>query len=40
MDELLPTPFTESEMAAVHKVIWERRSCRDWQEKEVSDEMI
>jgi len=38
--ESLPEPFTEPEMAALRKAIWERRSCRDWQEREVPDEMI
>ena len=40
IDEPVPAPFTEPEMAALRKAIWERRSCRDWQEKEVPDEMI
>ncbi len=39
--EGLPTPFTQQEMAVVHKLIWERRSVRDWVPgKEVPDEMI
>ncbi len=36
----LPTPFTEEEMAVVNKLIYERRSIRDWADKPVSDEMI
>jgi len=41
LDEPLPTPFTEEEMAVVYKLIWERRSARgDWINKEVPDEMI
>lgn len=41
MEEALPTPFTDEEMAVVHKLIWERRSIRDWiQGKPVPDEMI
>ncbi len=38
--EPLPSPFTEPEMGALRKAIWERRSCRDWQEREVPDEII
>jgi len=38
--EPLPSPFTEPEMGALTKAVWGRRSCRDWQEKEVPDEMI
>ena len=41
LDEPLPTPFTEEEMAVVYKLIWERRSARgSWIDKEVPDEMI
>lgn len=41
IDEALPSPFTEQEMATVHKLIWERRSIRDWVPgKKVPDEMI
>jgi nitroreductase len=36
----LPTPFTEEEMAVVNKLIFERRSIRDWIDKPVPDEMI
>ncbi len=36
----LPTPFTDDEMAVVKKLIWERRSVRDWVPKPVPDEMI
>ena len=30
IDEPLPTPFTEAEMTVVQKLIWDRRSVRDW----------
>jgi nitroreductase len=41
IDEPLPEPFSEDEMAVVHKLIWERRSIRDWvTDKEVPDHMI
>lgn len=35
-----PTPFTEEEMAVVYKLIYERRSIRDWVDKPIPDEMI
>ena len=35
-----PTPFTDEEMAAVNKLIYGRRSIRDWIDKPVPDEMI
>jgi len=39
--EPLPEPFNEDEMAAVNKLIWERRSIRDWvPDKKVPDHMI
>jgi nitroreductase len=41
IDEPLPVPFDEDEMATVRKLIWERRSVRDWvPDKEVPPEMI
>ena len=41
IEEALPTPFTAEEMAVVHKLIWERRSVRDWvADKPVPEEMI
>lgn len=41
LDEPMPTPFTEEEMAVVHKLIWERRSARSgWLDKEIPEEMI
>lgn len=41
IDEPLPEPFNEDEMAAVNKLIWERRSIRDWvPDKKVPDHMI
>ncbi|MCF8032361.1 MAG: nitroreductase family protein [Desulfarculaceae bacterium] len=37
----LPAPFDEQEMQVVKKLIWERRSIRDWvQGKQVPEEMI
>jgi hypothetical protein len=36
----LPVPFDEGEMAAVRKLIWGRRSIRDWTGEPVSDEII
>ncbi len=39
--EPLPEPFTEAKMAAVKKLMWTRRSVRDWVKgKPVPDEMI
>ena len=40
LDEPLPTPFTDDEMAVVNKLIFERRSIRDWIDKDVPDDMI
>jgi len=40
IEETLPIPFTEQEMAVVNKLIYKRRSIRDWIDKEVPDEMI
>ena len=41
VNEPLPTPFTEAEMAVVHKLIWERRSARSgWLDKPVPEAMI
>jgi nitroreductase len=41
MEEVLPEPFTEAEMAVVKKLIWGRRSVRDWVPgKTVPDELI
>jgi nitroreductase len=41
LDESLPEPFTEEEMAVVRKLLWDRKSIRDWVPgKPVSDEMI
>lgn len=30
VEERLPEPFTKEEMSVVHKLLWERRSVRDW----------
>lgn len=38
--EPLPEPFTEDEMKVVRKLIWGRRSIRDWIDKPVPEEMI
>lgn len=35
-----PTPFTAEEMAVVNKLIFERRSIRDWADVPVPDELI
>ena len=40
VDEALPEPFTEAEMRVVRKLIWGRRSIRDWIEKPVPEELI
>ena len=40
VDEPLPEPFTADELKVVRKLIWQRRSIRDWLDKEVPDEMI
>jgi nitroreductase len=41
IEEALPAPFTEEEMKVVRKLLWGRRSVRDWiPGKPVPDEMI
>ena len=40
LDEPLPTPFTDDEMAVVNKLIYGRHSVRDWIDKPVPDWMI
>jgi nitroreductase len=41
IEEPLPMPFTEREMAVVQKLIWSRRSIRDWVPgKKVPEDMI
>jgi nitroreductase len=41
IEEALPQPFAEEEMAVVRKLLWGRRSVRDWVVgKPVSDEMV
>jgi len=40
LDVSLPAPFTDEEMAAVHKLIYQRHSIRDFIEGEIPDEMI
>jgi len=41
IDESLPQPFTSEEMETVRKLIWERRSLRNWiSNREIPDEKI
>lgn len=40
LEESLPVPFTDREMEVVDKLIWARRSIRDWEKKPVPEEMI
>jgi nitroreductase len=41
IDESLPQPFTGEEMETVRKLIWERRSLRNWiPKKDIPDAMI
>lgn len=40
VDAPLPEPFTEDEMRVVRKLIYERRSIRDWIDKPVPEAMI
>ena len=41
LEEALPEPFNAQEMAVVRKLIWERRSVRDWAvDKPVDDHLI
>jgi hypothetical protein len=40
LEEPLPKPFTDQEMKTVHRLIYDRRSIRDWIDKEVPDDMI
>ena len=40
VDAPISRPFNDQEMAVLKKALWERRSCREWQEKEVPDRMI
>lgn len=41
IDKALPAPFTEVEMAVVKKLIWERRSVRNWiPGKKIPEELI
>lgn len=40
VDEPLPAPFSEAEMEVVRKLIWERRSIRDWVDKPIPDELL
>lgn len=40
IDEPLPEPFSANEMEVVRKLIWQRRSIRDWLDKPVPEEMI
>lgn len=40
IEEVPIEPFDERELDLVEKLLWERKSIRDWEKKEVSDEMI
>ena len=41
IDESLPEPFTNEQMKVMHKLIWERRSVREWiPGKKVPDDMV
>lgn len=41
VEETLPTPFTDREMETIHKLIYERRSIRNWiPDKEIPDDLI
>jgi len=40
IDEPLPEPFSEDEMKVVRKLIWQRRSIRDWIDKPIPEELI
>jgi nitroreductase len=40
LKEILPTPFTDDQMEVVRRLIWERRSIRDWLPKPVPEGMI
>jgi len=41
IEEAVPKPFTKEEMKVVHKLLWERRSVRDWVKgKPVPDHLI
>ena len=40
VEEPLPEPFTEDELVVVRKLMWERRSIRDWIDKPIPEEMI
>lgn len=40
VEEPLPAPFDEDEMRVVRKLIWGRRSIRDWVPKPIPDEMM
>ncbi len=41
MEDSLPEPFNAEEMAVVRKLIWERRSVRDWaNDKPVDDHLV
>jgi nitroreductase len=40
LEEPLPEPFTDDEMTVVRKLMYGRRSIRDWEDREVPDEMI
>ncbi len=40
LDEELPRPFTSDEMRVVRKLLYTRRSVRNWRDEQVPDELI
>ena len=40
LDTTMPEPFTEDEMNVVERLLYERRSIRQWTSKPVSEEMV
>jgi hypothetical protein len=40
LSETLPAPFSPEEMEVVRKLLYTRRSIRDWMDKDVPDELI
>ncbi len=40
LDELVPEPFSPAEMQVVRKLLYTRRSVRNWRKEEVPDELI
>ncbi len=40
VEESLPAPFSQDEMEVVRKLIWGRRSIRDWIDKPIPEDML